>query len=305
MKIAVLGIGGVGGYYGAKLARAYAFSDEHEISFIARGEHLKAIQEKGLTLITPTESFTTKPSVATENPEELGPLDLVLVCVKDYGLENAVRLISSNIHADTVVIPLLNGVDNAERIRTVLKKGIIMNGCVYISSHIERPGVIEQTGGSCKLLFGPENGPSAVYQDIENILVNADINASLSKNIAVDVWTKYIFIGPLASLSAMLQLPLGAIMENEKNSTMLEGMMKEVAAIAMAKEIDLPDSIVSSSLAMTNNFPYDTKTSLQLDRERGNPMELDTFIGYIVKMGKSLGIATPLHEEILSVLAET
>jgi 2-dehydropantoate 2-reductase len=305
MKIAVLGIGGVGGYYGAKLARAYASSDEHEISFIARGEHLKAIQEKGLTLITPTESFTTKPSVATENPEELGPLDLVLVCVKDYGLENAVRLISSNIHADTVVIPLLNGVDNAERIRTVLKKGIIMNGCVYISSHIERPGVIEQTGGSCKLLFGPENGPSAVYQDIENILVNADINASLSKNIAVDVWTKYIFIGPLASLSAMLQLPLGAIMENEKNSTMLEGMMKEVAAIAMAKEIDLPDSIVSSSLAMTNNFPYDTKTSLQLDRERGNPMELDTFIGYIVKMGKSLGIATPLHEEILSVLAET
>jgi 2-dehydropantoate 2-reductase len=305
MKIAVLGIGGVGGYYGAKLASAYASSKEHRIFFIARGEHLKAIQEKSLTLITPTESISATASVATENPEGLGPLDLVLVCVKGYGLEDAVRLISFNIHADSIVIPLLNGVDNAERIRKVLKKGIIMNGCVYISSHIEKPGVIEQTGGSCKLLFGPENGSSAVYQNIENILANANINASLSENIAVDVWTKYIFIGPMAGLSSVLQLSLGAIMEDEKNRTTLEGLMKEVASIAAAQKIDLPEGIVSSSLAMTNNFPYDTKTSMQLDRERGNPMEVDTFIGYIVKMGKTLGIPTPRHEEILSVLAGT
>jgi 2-dehydropantoate 2-reductase len=302
MKIAVLGIGGVGGYYGAKLASAYASSEEHRVFFIARGEHLKAIQEKGLTLITPTESFTAIPRVATENPEALGPLDLVLVCVKGYGLEDAIRLISSNIHADSIVIPLLNGVDNAERIRNVLKKGIIMNGCVYISSHIERPGVIEQTGGSCKLLFGPENGLSEVYRDIETLMKNADINAALSEHITIDVWTKYIFIGPMAGLSSVLQLPLGAIMEKEKNRTMLQGMMKEVASIAAAQGIHLPGNIVSSSLAMTNNFPYDTKTSMQLDREKGNPMEVGTFIGYIVKMGKTLGVATPLHEEILSVL---
>jgi 2-dehydropantoate 2-reductase len=305
MKIAVMGVGGVGGYYGGKLASSYASSDEHQVFFIARGEHLKAIREEGLTLITPTERFTSAPDAATDNPEELGPLDLVLFCVKGYGLEDAVRLISPNIHADSIVIPLLNGVDNTERIRNVLKKGIVMNGCVYISSHIEKPGIIEQTGGSCKLLFGPENSSSEVYQDIEDLLVNAGINASLSKNITADVWTKYIFIGPLASLSAMLQLPLGAIMKNEKDRRMLEGMMKEVASIAVAKGIDLPDNIVSSSLAMTNNFPYDTKTSLQLDREKGNPMEVDTFIGYIVKTGKALGIATPLYEEILSALTGT
>ena len=302
MKIAVLGIGGVGGYYGAKLTSSYASSEEHKISFIARGEHLKAIQEKGLTLITPTESFTATPSVATGNPEELGPLDLVLVCVKGYGLEDAVRLIISNIHADSVIIPLLNGVNNAERIRKVLKRGIIMNGCVYISSHIERPGVVEQTGGSCKLLFGPENGLSGVYRNIENLMENAGINAVLSENITIDVWTKYVFIGPLAGLSSVLQLPLGAIMENDKDHTMLEGMMKEVASIAAAQGIHLPENIVSSSLAMTNNFPYDTKTSMQLDREMGNPMEVDTFIGYIVKMGKSLGVETPLHEKTLSIL---
>jgi 2-dehydropantoate 2-reductase len=305
MKIAVLGIGGVGGYYGAKLASAYASSEEHKIFFIARGDHLKAIQEKGLTLITPTESFTTTPSVASENPEELGPLDMVLVCVKGYGLEDAVRLISSNIHADTVVIPLLNGVDNTERIRTVLKKGIIMNGCVYISSHIERPGVIEQTGGSCKLLFGPENGLSEAYGNIENLMKHAGIDAVLSEHIAVDVWTKYIFIGPLAGFSSVLQLPLGAIMKDEKNRAMLEGLMKEVATIAAAQGIDLPATIVSSSLAMTNNFPYDTKTSMQLDREKGNLMEVDTFIGYIVERGKFLGVETPLHEKILSALINT
>lgn len=304
MKIAVLGIGGVGGYYGAKLASAYASSEEHKIFFIVRGDHLKAIQEKGLTLITPTESFTTTPSVATENPEELGPLDLVLVCVKGYGLEDAVRLISPNIHADSIVIPLLNGVDNAERIKKVLKRGIIMNGCVYISSHIERPGVIEQTGGSCKLLFGPENGLSGGYRNIENLMKHAGIDAVLSEHIAVDVWTKYIFIGPMAGFSSVLQLPLGAIMEDEKNRAMLEGLMKEVATIAAAQGIDLPGTIVSSSLAMTNNFPYDTKTSMQLDREKGRLMEVDTFIGYIVERGKFLGIETPLHEKILSVLTE-
>ncbi|MEA3470206.1 MAG: 2-dehydropantoate 2-reductase [Thermodesulfobacteriota bacterium] len=297
-----MGIGGVGGYYGAKLASSYASSEEHKIFFIARGEHLKAIREKGLTLVTPTESFTATPSLATENPEELGPLDLVLVCVKGYGLEDAARLISSNIHADSIVIPLLNGVDNAERTRNVFKKGIVMNGCVYISSHIERPGVVEQTGGSCKLLFGPENGLSGVYRNIENLMENAGINAVLSENITIDVWTKYIFIGPLAGLSSVLQLPLGAIMENEKDRTMLEGMMKEVASVAAAKGINLPGNIVSSSLAMTNNFPYDTKTSMQLDREKGNPMEVDTFIGYIVKTGTSLGVETPLHEKIMSIL---
>jgi len=304
MKIAVLGIGGVGGYYGGKLALAYASSGEHEISFIARGEHLRVIQEKGLTLITPTESFTAMPNMATDNPEEMGPLDLILICVKGYGLDDAIPLIRSTIHADSIVIPLSNGVDNAERIRKVLKKGIIMNGCVYISSHIEKPGVIEQTGGSCKLLFGPENGSSAVYQNIEDILVNADINASLSENISVDVWTKYIFIGPMAGLSSVLQLPIGSIMEDPKNRATLEGLMKEVASIAVAQGIDLPDGIISSSLAMTDNFPYNTKTSMQLDRERGNPMETDTFIGYIVERGKSLGVETPLHEKILSALID-
>ncbi|MBW2638324.1 MAG: hypothetical protein JRC86_12550 [Deltaproteobacteria bacterium] len=180
-----------------------------------------------------------------------------------------------------------------------------MNGCVYISSHIEKPGVIEQTGGSGKLLFGPENGLSEVYRNIENLMEHAGIDAVLSENIAIEVWTKYIFIGPMAGFSSVIQLPLGAIMEDEKNRRMLEGMMKEVASIAAAQGIHLPETIVDSSLAMTNNFPYDTKTSLQLDREKGNPMEVDTFIGYIVKMGKSLGVATPLHEEILSVLTGT
>jgi 2-dehydropantoate 2-reductase len=302
MKIAVMGIGGVGGYYGGKLALSYTSSDEHQIFFIARGEHLKAIKEDGLTLITPTERFTSAPDAATDKPEELGPLDLILLSVKSYGLEDASGMIIPNIHADTVVIPLLNGVDNAERVRKVLKRGIVMNGCVYISSHIEKPGVVEQTGGSCKLLFGPENGLSSVYQDIEDLLINAGINASLSENITTDVWTKYIFIGPLASLSSVLQLPLGAIMEDDKHHKLLEGMMREIESIALAKGILLPENIVSSSLEVTNNFPYNTKTSMQLDREKGNPMEVETFTGYVVKTGTALGIETPLHNQILSTL---
>ncbi len=305
MKIAVLGMGGVGGYYGAKLASSYGSSKEHSVSFIARGEHLKTIQATGLTLITPTERFAVTPNVATAHPEELGFLDLILVCVKGYSLEDAIRSIHTTIHAKSIIIPLLNGVDNAKRIQTVLQGGVVMNGCVYISSHIERPGVVEQTGGSCKLFFGPENEMSEDYRNIEHLMRNAGINAVLSNDITLDVWGKYIFIGPLASLSAVRQRPLGAIMENEEDRTTLEGMMQEVASVAAAQGIQLPGTVVSTSLAMVNNFPYDTKTSMQLDRERGNVMEVDTFIGYIVKTGKSLGVATPLHEKTLASLTET
>ncbi|MBW2631552.1 MAG: 2-dehydropantoate 2-reductase [Deltaproteobacteria bacterium] len=302
MKIAIVGIGGVGGYYGGKLALKYAASDDHEIFFIARGEHLDKIRKDGLKLITTEGDFTATPSLATDNPKELGLLDLIFFCVKGYGLENAARMIADNLHSNTVTIPLLNGVDNVERLSSILHGGIILNGCVYISTRIAHPGVIQQTGGSCKLIFGPESGSAEPYRKIETLLKDADIKAELSENITVGAWSKYLFVGPLAGITSMLGKPFGAIMENEDHRTMLEEMMKEVKLIADAKGIPLPENIIEQSLEVTSNFPYETKSSMQMDREKGNPMEVDTFIGYIVKTGKSLGVKTPLHEEMLIIL---
>ncbi len=298
MKIAIVGIGGVGGYYGGKLALKYAASDDHEIFFIARGEHLDKIRKNGLKLITTEGDFTVIPSLATDNPGELGPLDLIFFCVKGYGLGNAARMITDNLHSNTVTIPLLNGVDNVERLKTVLHEGDVLNGCVYISTHLDRPGVIQQTGGSCKLLFGPENGLVEPYRKIETLLKDADIEAELSQNITVGVWSKFLFVGPLAGITSVLEKPFGAIMEKAGYRIMLEGMMKEIKLIADAKGIPLPENIIEQSLELTSNFPYETKSSMQLDFEKGKETEIETFTGYIIKSGKESGIKTPLHDKV-------
>ena len=302
MKIAIVGIGGVGGYYGGKLALRYASSDDHQIFFIARGEHLDKIRKDGLKLITAEGDFTAMPSLATDNPKELGPLDLILFCVKGYGLDNAARMITGNLHSNTVTIPLLNGVDSVERLKAILRQGNILNGCVYISTRIVRPGIIQQTGGSCNLLFGPESGPVEPYREIETLLKNADIKAELSENITVGAWSKYLFVGPLAGITSLLEKPFGEIMENREHKIMLEEMMKEVKLIADAKEIPLPENIIEQSLEVTSNFPYETKSSMQLDFEKGRETELETFTGYIIKSGEELGIKTPLHDKIYSEL---
>jgi len=265
VKIAIIGIGGVGGYYGGKLAQKYSIKGEHDVFFVARGKHLAEIKKKGLKVITQEEGeFTAIPTTATDNPKDLGLVDLVFFCVKTYDLETAAQQ---------------------------------LNGCVYISSAIQTPGVIRQVGGPRKLIFGPENYDPEKYRYIEEILRNADIRAELTTDISVQVWTKYIFIGPLATIDSLLRKPLGAIIEDEKNKQMLKGLMEEVNLIAKKRGIFLPEDIIPLSLEKVSGFPYETKTSMQRDFESGRKTEIETFTGYIVKSGKELGVATPLHQE--------
>ena len=157
MRIAVIGIGGVGGYYGGLLAKRYFDNKDIEITFVARGRHLEEIKANGLRVLSEKENFTVRPDRATDVPSGSGIYDLVLFCVKSYGLEESAKILVPNINKDTVLISLLNGVDNAERLRSILNDGIVLDGCVYISSHIVRPGVVQQAGGSCKLFFGAES----------------------------------------------------------------------------------------------------------------------------------------------------
>lgn len=303
MKAAVIGIGGIGGYYGGKLAAKYAGAAEHQITFIARGEHLKAIQRRGLQLITVEGNLTAVPALATDNPHDAGLFDLVLVCVKSYGLEAAARQIKDNLHDETVIIPLLNGVNIAERLKAILPKGRILGGCVYISARIESPGVVCQVGGPCQLIFGPDRGTEAApFHPIEDFLKNACIKAELVGDIAIPLWTKYIFIDPLAGLTAMLGKAFGAILEDERDRGMLAGLMREVELVARAQGVPFPNDIVSATMAKTASFPATTKTSMLLDFEKGNPAELDIFMGYMVAAGKKLGVPVPLHEKVYGEL---
>jgi 2-dehydropantoate 2-reductase len=298
MRIAIVGIGGVGGYFGGKLAKEYENSGQHEIIFIVRGQHLAAIKEKGLQLFTREGDYVAKPKLATDNPVQAGIFDLVFFCVKSYHLEVSALALKDNINKNTVVMPLLNGVNIAERLRAVLPDADIVRGCVYISSFIEKPGVVRQTEGSCKLTFGTDDKSVNQYQYILDILVQAKVDARLTDKISQALWIKYLLICPLGSLTAAAGKTFGGIIEDTKLKNKLREMIKEVKSIAAARKIELPEDIVDKTLESIGRFAYDTKTSMQVDRERGKDTEIDIFTKYIIELGKELSIPTPLHNEI-------
>jgi 2-dehydropantoate 2-reductase len=302
MKIAVVGIGGVGGYFGGKLALKYAGSPGHRVVFIARGEHLAAIRKEGLRLGTVEGDFRVQPDLATDDPAEAGACDLVLICVKEYHLEAAAASLAPLLHDRTLVLPLLNGVDISERLRAILSRGVVLSGCVYISTFLSAPGVVRQVGGSCQLFFGPEDGDAEPYRFLETLLKEAGIKAELTGEIAVSLWTKYLFVSPMAGVTSRMAKSFGSVMEDEKGRGLVRGLMEEIAALARAKGIPLPPDSIETALGKIARFPYETKSSMQLDHEKGNRTEVELFIGCAVRVGRALGVPTPLHEELYAAL---
>ena len=299
MRIGIIGIGGVGGYYGGKLALKYTGRSKHEVLFYARGAHLEAIRRDGLRLVTVDGEYLVRPAQATDNPAEMGPLDLAIFCTKSYGLEDAARAVAGNLSDDSVVLPLLNGVDITERLRAVLPRGAVLYGGVFISSAIQGPGVVKQVGGTGQLFFGPAD-PADVetYRPIETLLRDAGIKAELSADALLPLWTKYIFIGPMAGVTSLTGKAFGEVLGDPADRALVEGMMKEIEAVARKKGVRLPPDIVETSLGKAAAFAPTTKTSMQLDYERGNRTELDIFTAYMVKAGKELGIPVPLHKKV-------
>jgi 2-dehydropantoate 2-reductase len=302
MKIAVLGLGGVGGYFGGKVALKYAGSAEHRVVFIARGAHLAAIRKEGLLLRAVEGEFRITSDLATDDPGAAGPCDLVLVCVKEYALEEAAAGIAPLLHADTVVLPLLNGVDIAGRLRDTLPRGVVLSGCVYISAFIEAFGIVRQVGGTCQLFFGPDDGKAGAFRPLEVLLKNAGIKAELTDRIGVHLWTKYLFVSPMAGVTSLMAKPFGAVMVDEKGRAMVRGLMEEIARLAQAGGIVLPGDSVEAALVKVARFPYETKSSMQLDHEKGGRTEVDLFIGYAVRAGRALGVPVPLHEKLYAAL---
>jgi len=254
-------------------------------------------------LITPEGTFGVRPDVATDDPAEGGPFDLVFFCVKSYGLEESAGLLENHLSRGAVVVSLLNGVDNAERLRAVLPEVQVLNGCVYLSAHILRPGVVRQNVSLARLFFGLEGEEQERFRIIEKVLKDADIEAKYRKDIEKVVWEKYLFISPLASATSYLNKTFGQVLEDDSSSQLLEGLLKEVELVAREKGIPLPLDIHHLTMNKIVSFPADTKSSMQLDFGRGGQTEIETFTGYIVKAGRRYGLATPLHEMVYKALA--
>jgi 2-dehydropantoate 2-reductase len=302
MKIAIVGIGGVGGYYGGLLAKRFFDDEDVEIVFIARGDHLEQIKKNGLNLITEKGTFIVRPDLATDNPTDCGIFDCVIFCVKAYGLEESAKLLSPSINENTVVISLLNGVDNADRLSAVLNKGKIFNGCVYIGAHIVRPGVVQQAGSLNKLFFGNESNDKIAANNIENILKEANIDAEFRMDIKNIAWEKYVLISAFATATTFLDETMRGVIDSKKGKGLLDDLLTEVLRVAEAKRIELPKNIRKEIIAKVSTFPPEIKTSMQMDSEKGNQTELETFTGYIVHEAGKHGVSVPTYKRIYAAL---
>jgi len=302
MKTAIVGIGGVGGYYGGLLAKQYAADKNVEIVFIARGNHLEQIRKNGLKLITDKETLIVRPDLATDNPSGCGVFDSVIFCVKAYDLENSADLLSPCIGENTRVVTLLNGVDNADKLRTILNKGKILNGCVYISALIVQPGVVQQKGAINKLFFGNESDEKVDGKKLETFFKKANIDAQYRTDIENIVWEKYVLISAFASATTYLNKTMHGILDSENGKELLEKLLTEVFHVAKAKQIVLPENIREQIMAKVSAFPKTTKTSMQTDFEKGGRAELETFTGYIVREAGKFGISVTTYEKVYAAL---
>ena len=301
IKIVVAGIGGVGGYFGGLLARAYAGNDNIEVYFLARGKHLSAIQQNGLTVIKGNINFTATPLLATDDVNTIGEADFMIISTKNYDLAEILEQISPCVTTKTVILPLLNGVEAVEKIRTKFPQNLVPAGCAYIVSAIKKPGVIENMGNRQEIYFGLDNETDDRLKMLEDLLKSAGIEACLSDEISKLIWEKFIFLSCIATATSNLNKTVGELLQDHK--TYLINLIKEATAIAKAKKIDVDDNTEQKAMAHYAALPFTATSSMQRDFDDQKPQtELSSITGYIVKLGKQLNIATPNFKEAYHAL---
>ena len=304
-SVCIYGIGGVGGYFGGRIAHEISKGNRAaQVYFIGRGEHLKTIQQHGLKLITDQEKILCFPNIATDNIRHIPTPDLYLLCVKGYDLDNVAASISKNISADTIILPLLNGVDIYERIRTSVQKAIVSPASVYVSSSIKKSGTIRQEGPEGHIIFGKD--PKRLEYNYEYLIKffnEMGISNNWHDNPYPAIWGKYVFITALSLITAYSGKTIGEVLSDDKLKSMTENIMKEVILVGKVKNIDFEQDIVAKTLQKAENFPYETKTSFQRDFEKGNIRhEGDIFGGALIRLAKECNISIPTITEVYGEL---
>ena len=297
MRIAAMGAGGVGGYFGARLQQA-----GHEVAFIARGRHLAALQKNGLSVKSVLGDARLKVK-AFEHPADAGPVDVVIFAVKLWDTEQAAQSIRPLLSGDGVVIPFQNGVESIERLGKLLGRERVMGGAAYIASRIAEPGVIVQTGQFARLRFGtthPSQRPAA-----ERFLAacrGAGIEAELADDIVRVLWEKFVLLVALSGATAVARRPLGVIRADPDLRWLLEGAMRETWEAARARGVALPDDFVAKTLAQVDGMPPDMKASMAGDLEAGARLEAPWLCGAVVRMARETGREAPVNRAIYAAL---
>ncbi|MEF8842757.1 MAG: 2-dehydropantoate 2-reductase [Haloarculaceae archaeon] len=296
-SIAVYGAGGVGAYFGGRLALAGA-----DVSLLARGAHLEALRREGLRVESLHGDFEIDLR-ATDDPGDIGPVDYVLVCVKSFDTPEVAANLDPLVGEDTAVISLQNGVRNEEILAEAVGEDRVVGGVCYIFSTIQEPGVVEHMGGPARIVFGELDGTVTERTDrFRDLCERADIEVTLSEDVRVDTWEKFAFIVAQAGMTAATRLPIGEIREVEASRAMYERMMREVASVAVVEGAPLPEGAVDRWLEFARDLDPDTYSSLHYDMTHGKRMELDAFHGTVVDLAGEHGIDVPACEAVYAIL---
>ncbi len=298
MKIAIIGAGGVGGYFGARMAEA-----GHEVAFVARGAHKEAMKAEGLTVRSQLGDIHLPSPEIVEDPEAVGVRDIVLFCVKLWDVPGAAEIVRPMLSAETCVVPIQNGVSVTETLSGLRGAAHVLGAVTQISASIEAPGVIRHHGDFARLIFGEMGGGrSARVARLEAACQAAGIEARVPPDIAVDIWKKFVFLAPMAGVTAFYRAPIGEIQDRRERWARLEAMVRETVAVGRAKGIALADDVEESSLGFLGKLAPAMKSSMQLDLERGRRLELEWLNGEVVRLGLDLGIPTPESTAVFEAL---
>ncbi len=291
MNIVIYGTGGVGGYFGARLAQA-----GNNVTFIARGKHLEAIQKNGLQLKSFKGDYLVYPANATSNISEVENIDLIIICVKTWQLQEVAEIIKPVLNENTLVISLLNGVNNSEVLTSILGRENVLGGLCKIVSKVEEYGIINHLSYESTIVFGERNNKiTEKAQMLESTFVNAGIKTKLADDIQREVWTKFLFISTISAIGALTRSTIGEMIASEEIKKIMIQTSEEIVAIAKAKGVNLSDDIIEKQFQIIDSQPYNTTASLQRDIMDGKPSELEAQNGTIVRMGIELGIPTPVN----------
>jgi 2-dehydropantoate 2-reductase len=300
MRLAVFGTGGVGGYFGGRLAACGA-----DVSFVARGAHLNALQRNGLRIQSPLGDVHVPAVNATDNPASIGRADVVFFTVKLYDTESAIAELKPLIGPKTVVVPLQNGVDSVGTLTRTIGAEHVAGGTCYLAAVISEPGVIRHTAMN-RMIFGtPGNNAnvSAVLKELLAACANSGFEAVMSPDIRVDIWAKFVRLTVFSGMTAVTRCPIGVIRDNLSLSEMARGALKESMAVALAKGVPLTDALIDEVQVATAALPYNARSSMLEDLERGRRLELPWLSGAVVRIGNELGVPTPIHQFITTILS--
>ena len=298
MRIAVMGTGGVGGYYGSLLSRA-----GNEVIFIARGEHMQAIKKEGLTVNSHDFGRFNIVVKTTSNPADVGQVDLVIFAVKTYHNAETIPTLKPMVGPGTSILSLQNGIESYEQLAAELGGEQVLPGAAYIEAQIEAPGVISQTGEVVRIVFGEYDGKqTSRVETILQIFSEAGINAELSEDVMKAMWTKFVLIACLAGTTAASRVKMDRLLSFPEGRELVLAVLKETEAVGRARGIALDDDLFMRTVSYLDSYAKDLKASMHTDLERGRPLELEAINGAVIRLGKQLGVPTPMNLSIYALL---